>query len=161
MLQVKIQTSPGFAKGLADGMPKFIEQNGICGYAASSDVGSMVQLSGCLSFQPKSCTASAQLYKLCHGCAHHTVQILHVCYTWPKSLLYWYPCSLRHAIPTLEPTPLFSRIPLHMCFLSVRPPSPPLPPQTPLRTAPPPTPPLCTYAPLPCSITTTHLHRSG
>lgn len=31
LLQVKIQTSPGFAKGLLDGMPKFVEQNGIFG----------------------------------------------------------------------------------------------------------------------------------
>lgn len=31
MLQVKVQTSPGFAKGLSDGMPKFIQQEGVAG----------------------------------------------------------------------------------------------------------------------------------
>ena len=30
-LQVKVQTSPGFAKGLSDGMPKFIQQEGVAG----------------------------------------------------------------------------------------------------------------------------------
>ena len=31
MFQVKVQTSPGFAKGIADGMPKFIQQEGVAG----------------------------------------------------------------------------------------------------------------------------------
>ena len=31
MAQVKVQTSPGFAKGIADGMPKFIQQEGVAG----------------------------------------------------------------------------------------------------------------------------------
>lgn len=31
MVQVKVQTSPGFAKGLSDGMPKFIQQEGVAG----------------------------------------------------------------------------------------------------------------------------------
>ena len=30
-MQVKVQTSPGFAKGLSDGMPKFIQQEGVAG----------------------------------------------------------------------------------------------------------------------------------
>ncbi|KAL3133751.1 Mitochondrial phosphate carrier protein 3, mitochondrial [Trebouxia sp. C0010 RCD-2024] len=30
-VKVKVQTSPGFAKGLADGMPKFIQQEGVAG----------------------------------------------------------------------------------------------------------------------------------
>jgi hypothetical protein len=30
-LQVKVQTVPGFAKGLSDGMPKFIQQEGVAG----------------------------------------------------------------------------------------------------------------------------------
>lgn len=34
-LQVKVQTSPGFAKGLSDGMPKFIQQEGVAGYAGA------------------------------------------------------------------------------------------------------------------------------
>lgn len=29
--QVKMQTTPGFAKGLTDGMPKFVQQNGVAG----------------------------------------------------------------------------------------------------------------------------------
>lgn len=31
MVQVKVQTSPGFAKGISDGMPKFIQQEGVAG----------------------------------------------------------------------------------------------------------------------------------
>ena len=31
LLQVKIQTSPGYAKGLTDGMPKFVQENGVSG----------------------------------------------------------------------------------------------------------------------------------
>ena len=31
LLQVKIQTSPGYAKGLTDGLPKFVQQNGAAG----------------------------------------------------------------------------------------------------------------------------------
>lgn len=30
-VKVKVQTSPGFAKGLSDGMPKFIQQEGVAG----------------------------------------------------------------------------------------------------------------------------------
>ena len=30
-LQVKVQTSPGFANGLLDGLPKFVQQEGIGG----------------------------------------------------------------------------------------------------------------------------------
>ena len=30
-LQVKCQTTPGWAKGLTDGMPKFIAENGVGG----------------------------------------------------------------------------------------------------------------------------------
>ena len=30
-LQVKVQTVPGFANGLMDGMPKFIQQEGFAG----------------------------------------------------------------------------------------------------------------------------------
>ena len=30
-LQVKVQTSPGFANGLMDGLPKFVQQEGIGG----------------------------------------------------------------------------------------------------------------------------------
>ena len=32
-LQVKVQTQPGFAQGLSDGMPKLISQEGIGGCA--------------------------------------------------------------------------------------------------------------------------------
>jgi hypothetical protein len=31
--QVKVQTVPGFANGLIDGMPKFIQQEGVAGCA--------------------------------------------------------------------------------------------------------------------------------
>lgn len=31
LLQVKIQTSPGYAKGLTDGLPKFVQENGVAG----------------------------------------------------------------------------------------------------------------------------------
>ena len=30
-MQVKVQTVPGFASGLHDGMPKFIQQEGVAG----------------------------------------------------------------------------------------------------------------------------------
>ena len=30
-MQVKVQTTPGWAKGLTDGMPKFIAENGVGG----------------------------------------------------------------------------------------------------------------------------------
>lgn len=33
ILQVKVQTVPGFAKGLTDGFPKFVAQEGWGGYA--------------------------------------------------------------------------------------------------------------------------------
>jgi hypothetical protein len=35
-LQVKVQTVPGFANGLFDGMPKVIAQEGFGGYASGS-----------------------------------------------------------------------------------------------------------------------------
>lgn len=31
LLQVKVQTTPGYAKGLTDGLPKFVQQNGVAG----------------------------------------------------------------------------------------------------------------------------------
>ena len=31
LLQVKVQTTPGYAKGLTDGLPKFVQQNGAAG----------------------------------------------------------------------------------------------------------------------------------
>ena len=79
----------------------------------------------------------------------------HLFSTNKKPLLYWYPCTLRHAIPALEPTPPFSRFPLHMCFLSVCPPSPGVPPQIPLRT-PPPSPPHPSAPILPCLLHNNH-----
>ena len=30
-LQVKVQTVPGYARGLADGLPKFVQQEGVAG----------------------------------------------------------------------------------------------------------------------------------
>jgi solute carrier family 25 phosphate transporter 3 len=30
-LQVKVQTVPGFARGFADGLPKFVQQEGVAG----------------------------------------------------------------------------------------------------------------------------------
>lgn len=32
-VKVRVQTQPGFAKGLADGLPKFIKADGVSGYA--------------------------------------------------------------------------------------------------------------------------------
>lgn len=36
IVQVKVQTTPGWAKGLSDGLPKFVAENGVAGYAGPS-----------------------------------------------------------------------------------------------------------------------------